>query len=242
MSTLQRTSFACLVLALFCMPGCATLQQQQNLDPWEQSNRRVHRFNQFVDNRLLKPSARVYRFLTPGPIDHGITNFFRNLGEIPGLVNKILQGKPRRAARGALRLLTNSTLGGFGFFDVASRMNLPYEYEDFSQTLAVWGVPQGRYTVLPILGPSTVRHAVGKVANIFLNPLFFVSLNPVDQALMRGVEVLDKRADLLSLESVFAADGYEFFRNAYFQRRDYLIHDGITEDPFVDDEFFEDEF
>lgn len=242
MSTLPRMPLACLLLALFFMSGCATSQQQQNLDPWEPSNRRVHKFNQFVDNRLLKPSARAYHAVTPGPINQGISNFFRNLGEVSGFANKILQGKPRRAARGALRFLTNSTLGGFGLFDVASRMHLPREYEDFSQTLAIWGVPQGPYAVLPFLGPSTVRHAVGRAVNVVLNPLFFVSFNPVDQALMRSIEVLDKRADLLSLEAVFTEDGYEFFRNSYFQRREYLIHDGITEDPFIDDEFFEDEF
>lgn len=225
-----------LLVALVCSVG-QVQAKPTNSDPWEATNRKVHAFNNSLDKAVLKPIARGYRFIMPSLIREGVGNFFRNISEIPGVLNKVMQGRPKKTASGLLRLLVNSTIGVFGIFDLASRMGLKYEYEDFGQTLAVWGMPSGPYTVLPVFGPSTVRTAIGRLVNFFMNPLSIFPIDDTQVLLLRGVQLVDQRASLLSLEFVVTGDEYEFYRNAYLQRRDYLIHDGLIEDPFLSDEF-----
>ncbi len=212
-------------------------EDEVGIDPWEASNRRIHAFNSRLDKAILKPLARAYRVLLPGPLKQGVGNFFRNISEIPSTVNKIFQGRPRKAAVGALRFLINSTMGVFGILDVASRMGLRREYEDFDQTLSIWGVPPGPYVVLPFFGPSTVRGAIGRVVDILMNPFSLLAIEQTERLVLFGANFLNDRAELLSIEFVVTGDEYEFYRNAYLQRRDYLINDGAVEDPFLEDEF-----
>lgn len=237
----QRVLVSALLSSCFFIGDLAYAENLNNenvyKDVWERSNRRIYKFNSAVDGAVLKPVARVAKFVTPPLINRGVTNFFNNVGEISSFFNKIMQGKPRSAARGALRFLVNSTLGFFGLFDVASRIGLPYEYEDFDQTLAVWGVPRGPYVVLPFFGPSSVRGALSVIANTFMDPINFLPIDPLWMLGLRAVKVIDQRADLLALDSVLTGDEYEFFKNAYLQRRDDLIRDGAVEDTFLDDEF-----
>jgi phospholipid-binding lipoprotein MlaA len=140
-------------------------------DRFEGFNRAVYRFNFEVDQYVLLPIVRGYRFIVPRPVRTGVSNFFSNLGEIRNASNGLLQARPEVASRATIRFLVNSTIGVLGFFDVATRLGVDQQREDFGQTLGWWGVAAGPYLVLPILGPSSVRDAVGVSADIALGAL-----------------------------------------------------------------------
>ena len=126
-------------------------------DPWERWNRRVYHFNYRFDEWVFLPIVRGYRYVTPRPVRNGVSNFFANLGDVPNLVNSLLQLKGRRSMEITCRLLFNTTFGVLGLWDPASRMGLPKHSEDFGQTLGFYGVPEGPYLMLPLLGPSNLR-------------------------------------------------------------------------------------
>lgn len=134
-------------------------------DPIEGFNRRVYRFNGQFDDLIYLPVVRTYEWATPQFVRTGVTNVFSNLADIPNLGNSILQGKAQKSMRTTARLLFNTTLGVVGLFDVAKKMGLPQEPEDFGQTLGHYGVPPGPYLVLPFLGPSSLRDASGRAAD-----------------------------------------------------------------------------
>ena len=134
-------------------------------DPIEGLNRRIFRFNAQFDRYVYLPVVRTYAWATPRPVRTGVSNIFNNLGEIPNLGNSLLQGKFKRSGQTTARLLFNSIFGLAGIFDVAGKMGLPRQKEDFGQTLGVWGVPPGPYLVLPFLGPSSLRDGTGRTAD-----------------------------------------------------------------------------
>lgn len=204
-------------------------------DPWEGFNRSVFRFNETLDRYVTKPLAKGYQTVTPQVVDDAISRFFNNLSSPVTLVNQLLQGKPAAAAATTSRLIFNSTVGVGGLFDVAARMGVKREKEDFGQTLAVWGVKPGPYLVLPLLGPSTVRDAAGRVGDIASDPRVYMN---DDAAMVLGVaEVVDVRADLLSVEKVIEGDRYNFIRDYYLQQREFAIADGrIEKDEFLDED------
>lgn len=143
----------------------ATFQALAIYDPFESFNRRMYHFNYRLDQWVMLPVVRGYRYVTPQPVRTGVSNFFANLGEIPTLFNSVAQLKGRRAANATARLLFNSILGIGGLWDPATRMGLPRQSEDFGQTLGYWGVPQGPYLIIPALGPSNLRDATGRVTD-----------------------------------------------------------------------------
>ena len=165
------------LLATLSMGGCASTGSSQEgdaaqervtadpQDPWEGCNRRVFAFNDVLDRYALKPVARGYKAVTPEPVQTGVGNFFSNLGEVRTVLNSLLQGKFQRSGETTARLLFNSIFGLAGIFDVAEKMGLPQQDEDFGQTLGVWGVPAGPYLVIPFLGPSSLRDGTGRVAD-----------------------------------------------------------------------------
>lgn len=223
---------------LLVLQACATVSHPDPADPWEGMNRGILSFNDEVDRFVLKPVAKGYQWITPEFADIGISNFFSNLKDIGVSVNDFLQAKPKQGGMDTARFLVNSTVGIAGFIDVAAMIDLPKHEEDFGQTLAVWGVPRGPYFVMPFLGPSSVRGAVGYVGDSALHPLtytFFFGSTALSTGLsvgLRAVEVVDVRADFLGAEAVAseaAVDRYIFFRSAYMQRRDYLISDGAAQ-------------
>lgn len=208
-------------------------------DPFEDWNRAVFNFNEKADRYVLKPVAEGYDAITPAPVQTGIRNFFNNLGEPITMVNALLQGKPGKAARSLTRFVFNSTIGLYGVIDVAGGMGLEREKEDFSQTLAVWGVGSGPYLVLPILGPSDVRGLTGRVADRPLNPVQWQDeVGATELFIVNGVQT---RAGLLGMEPMAAGDPYVLMRSAYQQRRDYEINDGIAVDLFLEDPFLMDD-
>ncbi|MEO4047708.1 VacJ family lipoprotein [Pseudomonas sp. CAU 1711] len=141
----------------------STLSALQVYDPWESWNRRVYHFNYRFDEWVFLPVVRGYRYVTPSLVRSGVSNFFGNLGDVPNLLNSLLQFKGKRSLQTTGRLLLNTTIGIAGLWDPASRMGLPKQGEDFGQTLGFYGVPDGPYVVLPLLGPSNLRDTGGKV-------------------------------------------------------------------------------
>ncbi len=240
--------FAPLLAALF-LSGCssAPTKPKNERDPIEGWNRGVQNFNDKLDDYVMKPVATGYKKLTPAPVDKGITNFYSNVEDITVIGNDLLQFKMMQTGKDIGRFFVNSTVGLAGLIDVASKMNLPKHNEDFDQTLANWGVPSGPYVVLPLLGPSTPRGIFGLVGDTASNPINWIT--PMAGYSMSGwhftdwivlgsgaLRLTDQRADLLSASKIMdeaSVDRYEFIRNAYFQQRNFVIHDG---NPPMDEE------
>ncbi len=223
------------------LSACATVDPEyaDSRDPLEGFNRSMFTFNDNLDQYVAKPLARGYKKITPEPVDRGISNFFSNLDEVSAIVNNSLQLKFRDAASDLGRLAVNSTLGLLGFMDVASNMGLQKHHEDFGQTLGAWGMGPGPYLVLPVIGPSSGRDAVGFTADWFTNPLYYVVDDVGVSWGLYLIRFVDRRADLLKttdlLESA-ALDPYTFMRESYLQRRLNQVYDG---DPPLEDVFIE---
>ena len=232
------------VFALFCvLSSLAAGQDNDDVhDPWEGFNRRVFQFNDGLDTYLLKPVAKGYKAVAPEPVERGVTNFFNNLSEVGNVVNDVLQGKFNQAANDSGRFLINSTVGVAGLFDVAKGMGLERnDGEDFGQTLSAWGSGQGPFVMLPFFGPSTLRDVVGMPVNSYTNPVTHVDHVPTRNTLL-GTDIIETRAGLLDVETLLTGDRYIIMRDAYLQRRDYLINDGEIEDSFgADGEFGDDD-
>ncbi len=211
--------------------------QQPDKDRFEGFNRTMFSFNQTLDKWILKPVAKGYRWVAPKPVEIGVNNFFSNLGEVSNIVNDVLQWKWEQAGNDTGRILINSTVGVLGLFDVASPAGLERsDGEDFGQTLAVWGVPRGPYLVLPLMGPATVRDGTGMPVEWYLDPVSYLD-PPRDEYLVKGLDIVRQRAELLDVEDLVSGDMYIFMRDAYLQRRNYLINDGEVEDDFGADAF-----
>ena len=237
-----------LLVLVLLLAGCAgagvrenadTVQEEETWDPLEGFNRAMFSFNETFDAWLLKPVAKGYDWLLPGPAKTGIGNFFSNLVQPAVAVNDLLQGKPAQSGRDAGRFLLNSTVGLLGFIDVAKSAGLEPRDEDWGQTFAVWGVKEGPYFVWPIIGPRYLRDTVGWSFDWASSPVTY--LDPVPSWSARSLDIVDTRARLLPAEKVLnqaaGDDKYIFVREAYRQRRQSLIYDGNPPKP----KFFEDE-
>ena len=213
------------------LAGCATPKNPR--DPLEPFNRTVYAFNRDLDRVALKPGALAYREVVPLPVRGGITSFFGNFRDVTTAINNLLQLKIGQAASDVGRVAINSTVGIFGAFDVASRLGLQKHDEDFGQTLGRWGFKSGPYLVLPLLGPSNPRDAVGWVGEYFTDPEFYLIEDNPENWIVFGTRVVNVRANLLEAEELLeqaAVDRYAFLREAYLQRRQNLIHDGNPPD------------
>lgn len=231
---LQALSFAFFIL----LSGCATTNNAG--DPLEGWNRGAQSFNDKFDDYAMKPVAKGYNWIMPEFADQGVSNFFSNINDIAVTINDLLQFKLAQTGMDGSRFLVNSTAGLGGLVDVASMIDLPKHHEDFDQTLGVWGVPAGPYLVLPLLGPSSPRGVTGLIGDAAMNPATYVGFGAfpgLDSAVEAGISsgmyvlnAIDKRADNLATEKVVSeaasVDRYEFIKNAYFQRRNYLVSDG----------------
>ena len=204
-------------------------------DPFEDINQITFAVNEALDNTLAKPAAQIYGDITPPFIQNRVTRFFKNLAEIDTFINQALQGKPKLALQDFGRFTINSTIGLFGFFDVASKMGLEIHDEDFGQTLGVWGVPSGPYIMLPIIGPSNVRDLMSRPISSFLSGTFAMTDTDVKLALT-ALDALETRERYLDFEALITGDRYTFVKDAYIQSRDYEISDGLSdEDDFLED-------
>jgi phospholipid-binding lipoprotein MlaA len=200
-------------------------------DRFETINRKVHGFNDFMDTKLMRPAAKAYKKVLPAPVRYSVRNFVGNLSDVGDIINNALQGKPKQALSDFGRVLVNSSIGIGGLFDPASRMGLVDHDEDFSQTLAVWGVPRGPFIVIPGLGPSDARGIFGRASNEGVDPLPYYHPVPHRNSLAT-VRLLSIRAKLLAVDGVVFGDKYIFYRDAYLQHREFLEKDGQVDDPF----------
>jgi phospholipid-binding lipoprotein MlaA len=226
------------LVVLLATAGCATVPGPRDpQDPWEGFNRGVYRFNDTLDRALVKPVAEAYQRVTPELVDRGVTNFFNNLNDVVVIANDLLQLKVEQAIADLGRLVLNSTFGVAGLVDLATPYGLEKHDEDFGQTLGYWGLGQGPYLVLPVLGPSTVRDTFGFAGDIAVSPVFTEDVALRNSLL--GLRTVDLRADLLSagrIAEVAALDEYVFLRDAYLQRRRYQVYDGNPPPEPFDDE------
>lgn len=237
----MKRVFVLLTVALL-VSGCATVPEDQRVayDPLEPLNRGTHRFNDGVDRLTLKPIAKGYRKVVPEPVRDGVTNFSRNLFTPRSAANNFLQGKPKDGFSELIRFVINTTFGIGGIFDVAAKSGVEAKTEDFGQTAAVWGVPQGPYVVIPFLGPSTLRDAVLMPLDVAADPLYHYDDEQAVRNSLYAIRLIDLRARLLSIEELLqdSADPYVTVRESYLQNREFEVYDG---DPPLDDEFY-DEF
>lgn len=228
---LRRILFTTSLAGALALTGCAS-QGPNKDDPFEGFNRGVYRFNRGLDKAVLKPVATAYDTVTPEPVRQGVGNVFRNLGEVSNIANNLLQLKVADAGKDVGRFLLNSTVGMLGLFDVASKAGIKRSEEDFGQTLGYWGVDSGPYLMLPLLGPSTLRDGLMRPLDSAANPVRRVEHVATRNSLY-GLRVVDERAALFPVEQQLedALDEYAFVRDAYLQRREYLVKDGAVEEP-----------
>ncbi len=215
--------------------GLHVAAEPRNIDTFESINRKIYSFNVGLDKHFLKPVAKGYKAVTPEFVDTSVTNFFSNLDDVSNVFNNLLQFKVDDAINDTERFVFNSTFGFLGLLDIASAAGLKKHNEDFGQTLAHWGVESGPYVMLPFFGPSTMRDAGAKFTVDRLTDL----TNYSDDGLYYFVfEKIDKRADLLDEEKAFediSNDQYIAVRDAWLQRRDYLITDGQSSSDSASD-------
>lgn len=260
MSTIPNMTLAChfspraraaavaLILAAAPLTGCATPSADvadsyapSANDPLEGVNRIVYGFNEGTDILFLRPAAVIYREGVPEPVRTAVRNFLRNLTSPLLIANQLLQGDIQGAEVAFQRLLVNTTIGLGGVFDIAGQyLDLEYELEDFGQTLAVWGVPEGPYLVLPIVGPSNLRDTVGYAVDTVTDP-FNMWANNVDAngALYSRAAAtsLETRASLIEpIDDIRrnSLDPYASLRSLYRQSRAVVIRDGIEEPDEVE--------
>lgn len=194
-------------------------------DPWERYNRGVYGFNGAIDKVVFRPLAIGYDKVVPDFIQSGVSRFFGNLNLPVTVANQTLQAHPIRALRSLGRFAVNSTVGVGGFFDPASHFGMSESHdEDFGQTLAAWGWRDSRYLVMPLLGPRTVRDAVGLIGDRALSPLSYVG-GSYTAASLQLLKIVDARTRLLPLDQIRreAYDEYALVRDAWTQRRKHQI-------------------
>lgn len=241
----KSKSLATLFLACnlgIVLSGCACLNtpepEKETIDPYEPVNRAVFKFNQKADKYLIKPVATAYSKTLPDTVQNRVSNFFDNLRDITTSANDLLQGKFGQFASDASRFVINSTVGILGTFDPATHLGLEKHKEDFGQTLAVWGYENSAYLVLPILGPSTVRDTAGLAVDFNVLSIWPLIDSDKTKYALVGLDLIDIRAQLLKNENVIkslAVDEYVFMRDAYLQRRQYLISDGKTAENLTEE-------
>ena len=217
-------------------------------DPIEPVNRAIFAFNQGVDKAVIKPVAQVYRGVLPQGVRDSVRNFLRNLQTPVIMANEFLQGEPDRAMHTFARFTANTLWGVGGLFDVVPDKD--HHVEDLGQTLAVWGMGDGPYIMLPILGPSSGRHTIGRVGDYFMDPINYWARNqgedwvPITRAVVSGIDSRSRVIETLDEIERTSIDFYAAIRSLYRQQRADLIRNGApSEDsplPDISIEFEDD--
>lgn len=227
-----------LVVLTFTLAGCASNNTQpvyvngtEIKDPMEEYNRAVFRFNDYLDETLLEPVARGYKYITPDFAERGIRNALDNIRSPLYFGNQLLQADFEGALDVLMRAMINTTFGVLGFVDLAADAGIEKEKEDFGQTLAVWGVDHGPYFVVPLYGPGTIRDHLASAGESFVNPVRIYLSNIDETEIYYGlvaIDLIDQRARLINvLEDLkeSSIDYYAAVRSSYYQNRDALTKD-----------------
>lgn len=225
-----------IVLQLTLLGGCASQQvtlTDPERDPWEAYNRKIHSFNMGLDRVILRPVAKGYDIIMPDAPQRGVRNFFKNLAYPVTFINLILQGKFEDSLTATGRFLMNSSVGVLGFFDVATKVDIPKFDEDFGQTLAVWGWKDSRYLVMPLFGPYTARDFIGRGFYGYFHPISY-AVREYNNYIPLVVDLITLRAELLPFQAELdaASDPYVLVRDVWLQNREFKIYDG--DPPQVD--------
>jgi phospholipid-binding lipoprotein MlaA len=231
----------CLLASVLVMAGCATkpppsepealAYYEQENDPLEPTNRVFYRINNGIDTVILRPAAEAYRYVVPGGVRNGVHNMLSNLGTPVQLGNDMLEGKPARAGDTTMRFLINTTVGGLGFFDVAKDWGYPNHDSDFGMTLASWGLPEGPFLFLPVLGPTDPRDATGFGVGIVADPFTWVGQGAAVTALnwtrfsLNAVDQRERALDAVDQIKKTALDPYATFRSLFRQHRESQIEE-----------------
>jgi phospholipid-binding lipoprotein MlaA len=224
------------LFAVTVLAGCAAAPSRD--DPFEPMNRASYAVHEVVDGYVVKPVAQAYVDYAPKLVQTGIRNFFGNIDDFLSFINDMLQNKPDKAGNDLGRVIANTGFGLLGLIDIASDAGIPKGNEDFGQTFGYWGIPQGPYLFIPVLGPTTVRDGSGWIIRAYTTPIGYIPDVPTRNILW-AIGFLDARASALQAESLVdqaSLDRYTFIRRSYLQRREYLVHDGAPPPPKEDDE------
>lgn len=233
------SAFFTLMLAVIVLSACSSTGSDKVViadgvevsDPLEETNRAVLDFNEALDKAVLEPVARGYRDYTPRAFRYALRNFLRNLKSPVIIANQLLQGDLDGTVNSTGRMVVNTLAGFGGILDLASDGGIPYEQEDFGQTLATWGVDNGPYLVLPLFGPSTMRDATGTLVDYYADPVRIYLFNTDREEWHYGrvaASVIDQREELLDVLDDLRRNSFDYYaamRSAYIQRRHALVND-----------------
>ena len=218
--------------------GCASVPQPTASDPLESWNRGVFRFNDALDQSVLKPTATAYQDHVPDVVRHGVGNFFNNLADAWTGVNSALQLKGEAAGTSLTRFWLNTLLGFGGLLDIATDLQIPRYNEDFGQTLGYWGVGPGPYLMLPVLGPSTVRDTSALPVDWYGDIVTYAD-DITTRNVLLATRIVHQRAALLKQEGLMDAattDRYSLVRDVYLQYRRNQVYDGDPPDEPSDED------
>lgn len=232
--------------------GCATAPDDpagraafaQSNDPLEPLNRQILDLNLFIDRILLKPATKVYIALVPEDGRDALRRVLDNMKEPVVVINNVLQGEPQRAGVAVGRFVVNSTIGLAGLLDVAKKWGLDKQSGDFGQTLFVWGVPDGPYLILPLLGPSNPRDTVGMGIDAYIDPFSYLATAAdldelqISRFVLGGIDERAQVIDVLDDLEKNSLDFYAQLRSLAQQRRAAELRHGAAPAPAAD--FYED--
>ena len=205
-------------------------------DPWEQTNRRIFKFNTVIDRYFLKPVAVTYDAIVPEIVQLAINNFFDNLGRPLSSVNSALQQKSVPAILTFNSFLIDSFFGLGGLLNISELMGVKQYQEDFNQTLAFWGVESGPYVVLPFWGPSSVRGSAALFTQTLIRNEY--SPNAVTTYPVLFLNVVNSRSRLLGLDGTAEAvslDQYQLLKDVYTSQFRKRLYDGTPPQAVFDD-------
>ncbi len=216
------------LLTSFLLLIFSAVTTADEVDPFEEVNRSIYEFNQALDENIFEPIARTYKDSAPQVVQNRVSDFSDNLNDMITLGNEVLQFEVSDSINTFGRVVVNTTIGLLGLFDVASEIGIQRTKEDFGQTLAVWGAPEGPYVVLPILGPSTLRDTAGVLGDAKLNTELLDELDSDTVLALTLVRALDARTKLLPVTDLLknSDDPYTTARSSYLQRRQFEVYDG----------------
>jgi phospholipid-binding lipoprotein MlaA len=231
MTTANRAvrGLAALTLAA-ALAGCATMsadREPNKADPLEPFNRAMYAIHEPIDENVARPLAQAWVDYVPRPVQSAVRTFFGNIEDGFSALNGLLQGKWEKAGNDLGRLTVN--IWGFGLIDIASDAGIPKGDEDFGQTFGYWGIPQGPYLFIPLLGPTTFRDGTGLVIRAYMSPLLYAVENVPLRNVLYFLGALDLRVQALDASTMIdkaAIDRYTFIRRSYLQRREYQVWDG----------------